>query len=152
MEGDDHTFNESLLQSVFCKSLQGCTKDEVLSELVDALVTAGCVTDRDGVLDAVRHREAQMSTGMQYGIALPHGKHASVPELITLIALHPEGVAFDSVDGSLCRIFVMTISSSETFGPHLRFLAAIGRLLGRPAVRDAVLKATDKVTLIRALS
>ncbi len=148
---NEQSFEESLRQCCFCHCLTGVTKDAVLVEMVDALAAAGRITDRGGVLDALRSREDQMSTGMQYGIALPHGKHASVQGLVTLIGLHPDGVDFESLDGIPSRIFVMTLSSTETIGQHLRFLAAIGRLLGRPAVREAVLKAGDKEAMIRAL-
>jgi len=151
MNGMEDNFEASLRQSAFCRHLNGRTKDAVLAELVDVMVAGGLVTDRDGVLDAVRCREAQMSTGMQFGVALPHGKHSSVPALVTLIGLHQDGVDFDSLDGAPIRIFVMTLSPPETVGPHLRFLAAIGRLLGRPAVREMVLNAVDKAALIRAL-
>ncbi len=144
-------FEHSLQQCCFLGHLQGRSKPAILDELVDALAASGLVADRDGVLGAVRRREEQMSTGMQAGIALPHGKHASVRGLVTMIALHPGGVDFDSIDGAPSRIFVMTLSPPETIGPHLQFLAAIGRLLGRPAVREAVLAATDKAALLRAL-
>lgn len=151
MDRADTTFDESLRRTGFCRCLRGRTKDAVLVELVDAMVACGLVTDRDGVLGAVRCREAQMSTGMQAGVAIPHGKHPSVPSLVTFIGLHPDGVDFDSLDGVPSRIFVVTLSSPETVGPHLRFLAVIGRLLGRPAVREALMKATSKDALILAL-
>jgi len=86
------------------------------------------------------------------GIALPHGKHASVPGLVSAIGVCPDGVAFDSLDGLPSRIFVMTVSPPQTVGPHLRFLAAVGKLLGRAEIRAAVLAATDKAALLQALA
>jgi len=145
-------FAKSLQRSCFCPGLKGRDKFAVIAELVDELARNGLLGDRDGVLASVLEREKLMSTGMQAGIALPHGKHASVPGLVTVIGVSTEGVEFESLDGQHCRIFVMTISPPETVGPHLRFLAVIGKLLGRTGVRDAVLAATDKESLMRALA
>ncbi len=147
------SFDVSLRQSCFRRVLCACTKPTLLAEMVDALVDDRLVpaAERDGVLAAVCAREAQMSTGMQFGIALPHGKHAAVSGLVTMIGLHPDGVDFDALDGMASRIFVMTLSPPETIGPHLQFLAAIGRLLGRPAIRQAVMDAEDKDALLRVL-
>ncbi len=145
------SFESSLQKSCFCPCLKGRDKVAVITELVDELARNGLLGDRDGVLASVLEREALMSTGMQSGIALPHGKHASVPGLVSVIGVSPSGVEFESLDGQPSRIFVMTISPPQTVGPHLRFLAAVGKLLGRAEVRDAVLAATDKASLMRAL-
>lgn len=145
------SFENNLQKSCFCPCLKGRDKISVITELVDELARNGLLGDRDRVLAAVLAREADMSTGMQAGIALPHGKHASVAGLVSVIGVSPEGVEFESLDGLPSRIFVMTVSPPHTVGPHLRFLAAVGKLLGRTEVRDAVLAATDKASLMRAL-
>lgn len=146
------SFESSLQQSCFCPCLKGRDKIGVITELVDELACNGLLGDREGVLSAVLVREADMSTGMQTGIALPHGKHVSVPGLVSVLGVCPDGVEFESLDGQPSRIFVMTISPPQTVGPHLRFLAAVGKLLGRAEVREAVLAATDKASLLRALA
>lgn len=144
------TFEESLQRCSFCPHLKGRSKVAVIEEMVDALALA-CGIDRNGVLASILEREALMSTGMQFGVALPHGKHASVPILVTAVGLSPEGIDFDSLDGAPSHIFVMTVSSPERVGPHIRFLAAIGKLMDRPAVRERVLSAADRSMLAKAL-
>ncbi|HAS83580.1 MAG TPA: PTS sucrose transporter subunit IIABC [Verrucomicrobia bacterium] len=153
MNAPDHelTVAESLARCSFCPQLQGRTKLEVIGELIDALVGDGLLSDRDEAIAAVLSREEQMSTGMQFGIALPHGKPACVPALVSAIGVAREGIDFEALDGEPSRIFVMTLSPPTTVGPHLRFLAAIGKLLGRPAVRHAVIEAADKHALLAAL-
>ncbi len=146
------SFESSLQKSCFCPRLKGRDKISVITELVDELARNGLLGDRDAVLASVLTREADMSTGMQVGIALPHGKHASVPGLVSVIGTSPDGLDFESLDGQPSRIFVMTVSPPQTVGPHLRFLAAVGKLLGRAEVRDEVLAATDKASLMRALA
>ena len=128
------------------------TKHDIIVELVDAMAKKGLVRDRDVTLKAVFDRESTMSTGMQHGVAIPHAKTETVDKLATAVAIKKDGIEFDSLDGLPARIFIMTISSVLRAGPHMRYLAKIGKLLERPSVRDRVLKATTEEELIEALT
>ncbi|MBN2628526.1 MAG: cation:proton antiporter [Spirochaetales bacterium] len=121
--------------------LAGNDKDAIINELVDLALNSGLIAsdDRDQVLQAVLNREASMSTGMQNGIALPHGKTDVVPRLIPVVGIHREGVDFDSLDGEPSRLFFMILSSPDTSGPHVRFLAAISGILSKPDVVERIL-------------
>ena len=88
-----------------------------------ALSVYGQIEDKDTVLKAVLEREAQMSTGMQLGVAIPHCKTTAVDGIVTALAIKKEGVDFSSLDGELSKIFVMTVSSTLRAGPHIEFLA-----------------------------
>ena len=61
--------------------LKADTKQGIIEEMVDRLAAAGKIKDRDAVLQAVLEREAKMSTGMQNGVAIPHGRSDSVKSL-----------------------------------------------------------------------
>jgi PTS system nitrogen regulatory IIA component len=132
--------------------LEGETKEAVLRELVDLLFAEGKIRDRDSVLRAVLERERQMSTGMQYGVAIPHGKTDAVDGIVTAVALKRDGVDFRSLDGKPSKIFIMTISSTLRAGPHIEFLAEISRVLMRPSVRKRLLKAQSQEEILGILS
>lgn len=132
--------------------LKGSTKTEILNELMDLLVASGQVRDRKSAMKAIEEREAKMSTGMQNGLALPHAKCDSVDRLVVAIGIKREGVDFDSVDKAPSHIFVMTLSPLNRTGPHIQFLAEIGRLISQPEVRQRVLTATTAAGVIAALS
>lgn len=132
--------------------LESDDKAGIINEMVDLLVSEGKITDRDGVLKAVFDREAQMSTGMQYGVAIPHGKSMNVDEVVTAVALKKEGVDFESLDGKASRIFIMTISSPLRAGPHIEFLAEISKVLTRPSVRKRLLKARTRDEILEILT
>lgn len=147
----DQSLLEGFENSCFCPCLNGTDKHSIIIELVDQLVVNQFVSDHDGVLAAVLAREAEMSTGMQHGIALPHGKHASVDGLVSVVGVSPVGIDFDALDGQPCSIFVMTVSPPHIVGPHLRFLAAVGKLLGFEHVRESIRVAGDKAEMLSAL-
>lgn len=119
--------------------LQAESKEKLIEEMVDRLHQAGKFTDRDTVLDRVLEREEKMSTGMQNGVAIPHGKTDAVDSLTVAVGLKKDGVKFDSIDGSLCTIFIMTLSPIKRAGPHIQFLAEISRMICQPAQRDELL-------------
>jgi len=119
--------------------LKADTKQGILEEMIDRLLAAGKISDRRAALQAVLDREAKMSTGMQNGVAIPHGKTDTVEGLTAAIGLQKKGVTFDSLDGSPCTIFIMTLSPIKRAGPHMQFLAEVSRLISQPAARDKLL-------------
>lgn len=136
-------------------NLKGNTKEEIISEMIDVLLAAGklrTAQDRDKALLVVLERERKMSTGMQNGIAIPHGKADCVDGLVAAVGLKREGVNFESLDGLPSRIFVMTLSPNTRTGPHIQFLAEISRALSDPDVRERVLKAQSAGEVLDALS
>ena len=132
--------------------LQGTTKESIIEEMLDLLIRNGKVKDRDAALKAILDRERKMSTGMQHGIAIPHGKTDSVDKLVTALALKKEGVDFGSMDGKPSQIFIMTISSVSRTGPHIQFLSEISQVLNDPDKREALLKCETTSQVIDVLT
>ena len=131
--------------------LKGATKEAILAEMVDLLVASGHIRDRDAVLKAVLEREKRMSTGMQNGIAIPHGKTDSVDCLVAALGIKRNGVDFGALDGQPSNIFVMTVSPDSRTGPHIQFLAEISRPLNDVAVRTKLLSATSREEVLHLL-
>jgi len=129
--------------------LAGTSKNEIIEELVDIIVSNGSGLDRDALLKAVLDREAQMSTGMKNGIAIPHGKTDAVSDLHAVIGLSAQPVDFESLDKQPASIFVMTISPASHTGPHLQFLAEVSGLLTKDEVRSKILAARDEGELLK---
>uniref|UniRef100_UPI00356501EE PTS sugar transporter subunit IIA n=1 Tax=Pontiella sp. TaxID=2837462 RepID=UPI00356501EE len=95
----------------------------------------------EAVLEAVMEREGKMSTGMQNGVAIPHGKTDSIKRLVAAVGLNKAGVDFNSMDGEPATIFIMTLSPTKRAGPHIQFLAEVSRLISQPAEREKLLEA-----------
>ena len=140
-----------LTAETICLDLKGATKEAILSEMVDLLVASGHIRDRDAVLKAVMERERRMSTGMQNGIAIPHGKTDSVDCLIAALGIKRGGVDFGALDGQPSNIFVMTVSPDSRTGPHIQFLAEISRPLNDASVRARLLAATSREDVLKLL-
>ena len=137
-------FQEALQQSCLSTHLNGETKEAIIEEMIDMLDAAGRLPDREAALASVFEREHKMSTGMQFGVAIPHGKTDSVETLVTAVGIKPEGVDFAALDGEPSRIFVMTLSPVLDTGPHIQYLSEISKLLNQPVLRQSLLDATTE--------
>ncbi|MCL2758624.1 MAG: cation:proton antiporter [Treponema sp.] len=136
----------------FSMELKGETKEEVIKELVDVLAAANILLDRDTVLADVMEREQTMSTGMDHGIALPHGKTDGIESTAVAVGIKKAGIDFESMDGQPSRIFVLVVSPKKACGLHVQFLAAVGSILREETVREAVINAATAHEAVELLS
>jgi PTS system nitrogen regulatory IIA component len=131
--------------------LKGTTKDKIINELLDLLVAAKKIPDRESAYNAVLDREQKMSTGMKHGIAIPHGKSSTITDLVACIGISDNPIDFDSLDHQPCRIFIMTLSPVEKTGPHLQFLAEISLLFKSAEKRQEILNAQTPEAIIKIM-
>ena len=115
----------------------------VIDELVQVLVGAGKITDREKVLDAIHKREAMGSTGLELGIAVPHAKTEAVKEIIMAIGVSPQGIEFDAIDGKPSTLFFMILAAPDQSGPHIEALAEIAKLSKSKAFLSALIAASS---------
>lgn len=104
-------------------------KDSVFEELVRALIKKHPEADEVKILNAVREREAKMSTGIMPGIAVPHGKSDTVKGVIGAIGISKEGIDYDSFDNKPVNLVFLIISSTSDCEYHLSVLTCLSALL-----------------------
>ena len=126
-------------------------KEGVIRELVDLLVGATEIENKDDLVKAILARESLGSTGIGQGIGIPHAKCSSVKQLVAAFALSQKGVNFDSLDGEPAYIFFLLIAPEESAGPHLKALARISRMLKDKYFRDLLKKAKDEKEILRII-
>ena len=121
-------------------------------ELIDLLVQKGRVrgSDRDSIVSALRQREETMSTGIGFGIAIPHASSNCVSEVVAAFGRSSTGIEFDSLDNSPVRFIVLFVVPKDQFQVHLRTLAAIAKFLNDKSVREQLAKAdsSDEILAI----
>ena len=114
-------------------------------ELVDRMIQCRKIRSdsREAVLDALKHREETMSTGIGFGIAIPHASSPEVTEVVAAFGRSPKGIDFDSLDNEPVRFIVLFVVPKDQFQTHLRTLAAIAKLLNDRTVRERLGEAPD---------
>jgi mannitol/fructose-specific phosphotransferase system IIA component (Ntr-type) len=126
-------------------------KEGIITRLIDILDQNHKLQNRPQCLQAVLERENTMSTGMQHGIALPHGKTPGVSSMAVAVGIKKDGVDFQSIDGEPSTIFVLVISPENTTGPHIRFLASISAVLNDEDTRRQLLNCITPEQVYRIL-
>ncbi len=142
-----------LSKKAIVTDIKSTKKEDVIKELVDALINAGEVEKRhrNKLIDALMTRESLGSTAIGQGIAIPHAKSDSVEKLIAAFGLSRKGVDFDSLDGEPAFIFFLLLAPQDSAGPHLKALARISRLLKDKYFRDSLRACTDDKAVIKII-
>lgn len=121
--------------------LTAASKDDALRALARLFTLADSNLDEAAVYDVLSERERLASTGIGSGVAIPHGRIATLDRLRAAVAISPEGIPFDAIDGGPVRIVVGVLAPQHHTGDHLRVLARVSRLLRNKDVREALLAA-----------
>ena len=117
----------------------------VIVELIDLLVSLGKIKagDRDPILSALRQREETMSTGIGFGIAIPHCSSDRLDEVVAAFGRSSTGIEFDALDNAPVKFIVLFIVPKNQFQTHLRTLASIAKFLNDRSVRESLAGATS---------
>jgi mannitol/fructose-specific phosphotransferase system IIA component (Ntr-type) len=119
-------------------------------ELIDLLVGLKKIDRacRDNILAALKQREETMSTGIGFGIAIPHASSDSVDEVVAAFGRSSEGIEFDALDNAPVKFVVLFIVPKNQFQTHLRTLASIAKFLNDRSVRERLAAATTKEEIL----
>jgi PTS system fructose-specific IIC component/PTS system nitrogen regulatory IIA component len=109
--------------------LQAEDKDEVFEEMADKFCHVTGVSSRDVVLKALWERESKMSTGIQKGVAIPHGKVDGVKDLQGILGISKKGIDYDALDGQPVYIVFMLLVPQTDSEDHLRILQRLAEML-----------------------
>jgi PTS system nitrogen regulatory IIA component len=131
--------------------LQAQTKDDLLNELVLVAMADAPEADQAAVLRAVSERVAVLSTGICYGVAIPHGKTGLLSDLRMAAGRSVEPMEFDALDGLPVQLFFLLIGPEAAAGPHIKALSRISRIVRQDDVRAELIAAPDAQTFMRIL-
>lgn len=123
--------------------LQSTTKHDVLAELVSPVSEKIQGFDLEQAHKVLLERERLGTTGIGDGVAIPHGKMASLDDIVLVVGRSIAGLDYEALDFKLCTIFFLVLAPEQVAGMHLRVLAHISRLLKEGAFRESFMEAPD---------
>jgi PTS system fructose-specific IIC component/PTS system nitrogen regulatory IIA component len=109
--------------------LQAEDKDEVFEEMADKFCQTTGISNRESVLKALWERESKMSTGIQKGVAIPHGKVQGVKDVQGILGISKKGIDYDALDGQPVYIVFMLLVPQTDSEEHLRILQRLADIL-----------------------
>jgi fructose-specific phosphotransferase system IIA component len=132
--------------------LKASEKTEAITELIDVLAATNGLVDREAALQSVLRREAERTTGIGYGLAIPHGKSDGCHKLVMAAGKPAQPVDFQSLDQRPVTFIVLLVSPPDQTGPHIQALAKISRLMNLEEFRAAVDNARTPEELYAAIA
>lgn len=133
--------------------LSATERDDVIAEMIDALVEAGAADaeHRDALVAAVLERERKGSTGFGRGVAVPHVKHPGVTKMTAAVGRSSKGVDFSALDRQPVYSVVLLLSPGSSPEDHLKAMEVIFKSLGNETFRRFLRQATTQEDIIELL-
>ena len=132
-----------LRKDVMILDLKATSKEAAIDEMITSLVEHGVVTDFDTFKQGIMNREAQTSTGLGDGIAMPHSKNAAVKEATVLFAKSAAGIDYEALDGQPTYLFFMIAAPDGANDTHLAALAELSKYLLKDGFADQLRQVTS---------
>jgi mannitol/fructose-specific phosphotransferase system IIA component (Ntr-type) len=131
-------WNDFLGPNPIVIDLQAEDRWQAIDELIDALVANGKIKlkDRDVIVADVKKRELSMSTGIGFGVGLPHASTDLVSDVVGAVGRSRKGVQFDAMDGKPVRRVMLFLIPRGQFQKHLHTLANLAKMLHRENFGD----------------
>ena len=126
-------------------------KEEAIDHLVNLLDQSGKLNDKEIYKESVLNREAQSTTGIGDGVAIPHGQSEGVETAGLSAMVVKEGLDFKSLDGQPTYLFFMIGAPKDSGGAHLQALAQLSTLLMEEDFRNALINASSKEEFIQLI-
>ena len=139
-----------LNQEQIVTDLRATNRWEAIDELIGNLVTTGKIPaeHRDAITAAVKKRETSMSTGIGFGIGIPHASTDLIYEVVGALGRSKTGVNFDALDNQPVKLVMLFLVPQGQFQKHLHTLANIAKLLHKADFRQALEQAPDAAAML----
>ena len=125
--------------------LRATNRWEAIDELINNLVTTGKIKpeNQEAIAAVVKKRESSMSTGIGFGIGIPHASTDLIYEVVGALGRSKSGVNFDALDNQPVNLVMLFLVPQGQFQKHLHTLANIAKLLHKADFRQALEQAPD---------
>lgn len=132
--------------------LETSDKESCIRAMIDGLEAAGCISDKNAYLDAVLTREQTGSTGIGFGVAIPHGKSGGVSKPGLAFAKLTQPLDWQSLDGNpVSIVFMIAVPEAAAGNEHLQILIALSRKLIDEQFRQSLLEVSEPGQLMNIL-
>jgi mannitol/fructose-specific phosphotransferase system IIA component (Ntr-type) len=144
------SFGDLLSAEQIIPEMKAAERWPAIVELIDLLVSLGKIKsqDRDDILASLKQREETMSTGIGFGIAIPHCSSDRLDEVVASFGRSSGGIEFDALDNAPVKFVVLFIVPKNQFQTHLRTLASIAKFLNDRSIRENLATANSREEIL----
>ena len=133
--------------------LKASDRWEAIEELIDLLVDSGQIKQdhREAIVSIVKKRETSMSTGIGFGIGIPHASTDLIDNVTGAFGRSKDGVNFDALDNQLVNLVMLFLVPQGQFQKHLHTLAKIAKMLHKKEFRKSLEDAKDAAEMYQII-
>jgi mannitol/fructose-specific phosphotransferase system IIA component (Ntr-type) len=144
---------EILTKEQIIPEMKATTRWEAIEELIDNLVSCNKIRpqDRESIASVVKKRETSMSTGIGFGVGIPHASTDLIYDVVGAFGRSKSGVNFDALDNKPVNLVMLFLVPQGQFQKHLHTLANIAKLLHNNEFRQSLEQATDAEEMERII-
>ena len=135
----------------FIKIIEAKNKLDAIEELAMAFDGSDVCSDAASLVKALKEREEIMSTGIGFGIAIPHAKIDSIKKMTFAIGISKEGIEFDSLDGEPVYLVILVAAGKKQHKEYLRLLSQIMAILKKDEIKDKIISSDSPAEIIKIL-
>ena len=128
--------------------IAGDSKEEILRQLTAVLARKIPLKETETIVEQLVEREDLSTTGIGFGVAVPHCKSTEVDTLQVVIGYSKEGLDFGALDGNPVKIFFLLIAPEGSSAEHLKALAKIARLVKDEEIRESLLNCASAQEIV----
>lgn len=145
--------NDFVIRDALVPSLSATERDDVVAELIDALVAAGATPAelRDELIKEIVKREKNGSTGFGKGVGVPHVKHEKLPKMVATIGISEPGVDFKALDKAPVHTVVLLLSPTDKPDEHLQAMENIFSNLQKDQFRRFLRQTGSREAIVEVL-
>src|SRR3954449_5479674 len=153
IDSDAMDLGDILSKEQIITDLQAADRWQAIDELIKNLVSTGKIKPEhhDAIAAVVKKRESSMSTGIGFGIGIPHASTDLIGEVVGSLGRSRSGVNFDALDNQPVNLVMLFLVPQGQFQKHLHTLANIAKLLHKKEFRQTLEEAPDAETIYRII-
>lgn len=134
---------DNYTKSSYIKILSNNDKFKAIEELASVFEGASVCSNIDVLISALKEREEIMSTGIGFGIAIPHAKIPEVANITFAVGVSKEGIGFDSMDGKPVHLIILVAAGETQHKDYLSLLSSIMAMLKKDGVKEKIIESNN---------
>lgn len=135
----------------YIKVVESTNKFKAIEEIALVFKDTGICSDIHSLIKALKEREEIMSTGIGFGIAIPHAKIGAIREMAFAIGISRPGIDFDSMDGEPVHLVILVAAGEKQHKEYLRLLSNIMAIIKRENVKESIINAATSEEVLEIL-
>jgi fructose-specific phosphotransferase system IIA component len=141
-----------LQKNAIILNLEAVTKTELLTQMAQYLASLYDLKDKPLIVQKILDREAEMSTGIGFGIAIPHARLEGIDRVFMIAARLSKGIEFNAIDEQPVHLVFMMLSPANATNPYTQILSALSRIMSYEEIRQSLVQTDSAESFIGVIA